>query len=520
MTWTFDGTLPTFDAGGSGGYTFDGSGGGGSSSSGAGAITDPSDTVSGSGFTKSLGSGAITDAHDVVSGSGTTAGFGSGAIADPADTVVGSGSKGAADAGAGAGMITDPADAVAGTGITSITGSGAIFDLPDIVLGSGANAPFIISSPVSEAILNSTSATLTASAGGTGPLSVQWFYNNGSGLTICVEGVDGTGVTSTTFVTRALSTSDSGIQYEAVFSNIYGSATTSAATITVTSIIYSGGNLMQFVFGPGNLVATPLTDAYGNTIATPSPRKLGTFQEASFDTSSENKMLYGPNQFPVAVGRGKAKVGLKVKAAQISIDQWNAIYIGQPQNQSTAGAAGSVISAYIDTQGTTIPTTPFQITPVTTYASFLTAGTTPVYDYDLGVQDGAGNSYVRVASSPAAGQYSIASGVYTFNTGDAGKLVFINFVYTATPASSTTTPGSVARNAYVNVSNIPMGQAPFLQLDLYCNYGGNPLLVTLFQAIASKLSFSTKLDDFAVPDIEFDGFANSSNIAYRIAAGQ
>jgi hypothetical protein len=218
-------------------------------------------------------------------------------------------------------------------------------------------------------------------------------------------------------------------------------------------------------------------------------------------------MLYGPNQFPLAVGRGKAKVGLKVKAAQFSIDQWNAIYIGQPVNQ-TAG----IIAAYVDAVGSTIPATPYQITPVTTYASYLT-GTSPAFDYDLGVADGSGNAYKAVTGTPTTGQYAVAGGVYTFAAADTGKTVFISFAYTATNAAG-------AKNAYVNINNLPMGQAPFLQVDLSCVYGGNQLFVTLFQAIASKLSFATKLDDFAIPDLEFDGFANSANVAYRIAAGQ
>jgi hypothetical protein len=267
---------------------------------------------------------------------------------------------------------------------------------------------------------------------------------------------------------------------------------------------------MQFVFGPGNVIATPLTDAYGNTLTTlNTPRKLGAFQEATFDTSSENKMLYGPNQFPLAVGRGKAKVSMKVKAAQFSVDQWNALYIGQPANQTS-----SVIAAYIDAVGTTIPSTPFQITAATTYASYLTAGTSPAFDYDLGVEDGNGNAYQKIASgTPATGQYTLASGVYTFAAADTGKLVFISFAYTATNSTG-------AKNAFVNVSNLPMGQAPFLQLDFYATYGGNPLFITMFNAIASKLSFGTKLDDFAIPDMEFDGFSNNANLAYRIAAGQ
>jgi hypothetical protein len=264
---------------------------------------------------------------------------------------------------------------------------------------------------------------------------------------------------------------------------------------------------MQFVFGPGNMVATPLSDSYGNVIALPTPRLLGGFQEAAFSSSADTKMLYGPNQYPIAVGRGKGKTDLKVKAAQVSVDKWNAMYIGQPLNQ-TAG----VLAAYIDTLGTVIPTTPFQITPVTTYAAYL-EGTTPVFSYDLGVQDGNGNAYVQHAT-PTTGQYSLAAGVYTFAAADAGKTVFISFVYTATNAAG-------GKNVYLNVSNVQMGQAPTVQIDLQAAYGtGGQVLVTMFQAIATKIDIATKLDDFAVPNMEFDGFANAANVIYRIAASQ
>jgi hypothetical protein len=436
MTWTFDGSVPTFDHGA--GFTFDGAGGG-STATGSGAAIETGDTSSGT-------------------GSGSTAG-------------------------SGAGAITEGGDSAAGVGLAG---------------------PVITLNPSGEVVTTGNTAAFTAAASGTPTPTVQWQTDSGTGG---ATWSNISGATSTTYVTGPLTIANTGWQYRAIFTNSQGSATTSAATVTVVSIIYSGGKNMQFVFGPGNMVVTPLTDAYGNAIANPTPRRLGAFQEASFDTSSENKMLYGPNQFPLAVGRGKAKVGLKVKAAQFSIDQWNALYIGQPVNQVVG-----VLAAYIDNVGTTLTTT--TVTPATTYAAYLT-GTSPAFDYDLGVQDGAGNAFKQVAASPGSYQYSLSGGVYTFNATDVsnGVKVFISFAYTATAATG-------AKNAYVNINNLPMGQAPFLQVDLFCTYGGNPLLVTLFQAIASKLSFATKLDDFAIPDLEFDGFANSQNIAYRIAAGQ
>lgn len=271
----------------------------------------------------------------------------------------------------------------------------------------------------------------------------------------------------------------------------------SASQTTLATVTITGGKSMQFVFGPGDLVVTPLTQADGTVITLPTPRRLGAFQEASFDSSADRKMLYGANSYPLAVGRGKAQVSLKVKAAQFSVDQWNAVFVGQNSNVTTG-----VVSAVADTQGATIPGTPFTITP--------TVPSSGTWSRDLGVTDGSGAALVRVASGPTAGQYSVTAGVYTFAAADTGKQVFISFAYTAT---STT-----AKSLIVN--NVPMGQAPFVQLDLLCNYGGNKLLVTLFQAIAAKASFGTKLDDFANAEFEFEGFVNSAGQAYQLSAAQ
>ena len=55
-----------------------------------------------------------------------------------------------------------------------------------------------------------------------------------------------------------------------------------------------------------------------------------------------------------------------------------------------------------------------------------------------------------------------------------------------------------------------MGYAPVFQADIYIPYQGKSLQITMFNAIASKLSFQTKLDDFMVPELDFDGFQNAA----------
>jgi hypothetical protein len=48
---------------------------------------------------------------------------------------------------------------------------------------------------------------------------------------------------------------------------------------------------------------------------------------------------------------------------------------------------------------------------------------------DQGVTYAAGQAMTRVASNPAAGQYAVAAGVYTFALGDAGQGVLISYGY-------------------------------------------------------------------------------------------
>jgi hypothetical protein len=387
------------------------------------------------------------------------------------------------------------------------TGAGATFDGAS---SGGGVAPVITLNPSNATIASGSTATFNAAATGTPTPTVQWQVSVDGGTT-WNNVTTGSGGTTTSYTTAALLLTDSGGKYRAIFTNSSGSATTTVASVTVLSTLFTGGRTMEFLFGPGQLYVTPLTNADGSVIASPSPRKLGAFQDATFDNSAETKMMYGANQYPLAVGRGKAKLSMKAKMGQLSVDQWNAVFIGQPAQQSN-----QIVAAVNDNTGILIPATPFTISAVQPVTIPLTQVLVPnagTFSRDLGVVDGNGNAYQAQASagSLTTGQYNVsAGGVYTFASADAGKRVFISFVYTATSTSAKS----------LTVLNLPMGYAPFVQLDFYSQYGGNQLLVTLYQAICIKASFGTKLDDFAYPDLEFDGFVDSQNRAYNISASQ
>jgi hypothetical protein len=237
------------------------------------------------------------------------------------------------------------------------------------------------------------------------------------------------------------------------------------------------------VFGPGALFVTR-TD-----IANQTPFNIGYCQEFSYDEAGETKELYGQNQYPLLTARGTIKATGKIKAATISGLALNACFF------AGTFATGQLLAA-IGEGPTTIPGTPFQIT-VTNSAQF---------DTDLGVNFVlTGLPLIRVASSPAAGQYSVAAGVYTFNTSDATKQVVISYAYTA-----------AASGQKITLSNQPIGTTPSFQLDFVTTLYGATYYLRFFNCVSSKLTRAHKLTDFMMPEIDFAFFANPSGNVYEM----
>lgn len=261
---------------------------------------------------------------------------------------------------------------------------------------------------------------------------------------------------------------------------------------------------MQNLFGSGFLYGVPTADAAGAAIANPTPVQFGVLQDVSVDFSFDNKQLHGQNQFAVAVGRGKGKISCKSKFAQINGALFNSMFFGQTANNG-------ILSANNDLTGIAIPATPFTITLTTTNtATTRQIPNSGTFLRDLGVRDANGVPMTRVASGPTTGQYTVSNaGVYVFASADVGLQVFINYEYTAT--------STVAKN--VTVVNQAMGYAPTFTAVLNQPYAGKTLHVRLYQCISSKLSIASKNDDFTIPELDFDAFADASGnvVAYGVS---
>jgi hypothetical protein len=235
----------------------------------------------------------------------------------------------------------------------------------------------------------------------------------------------------------------------------------------------------QFFFGAGAL--------YGldNSTPTPTPVKFGTLQDVSVEFSADVKELYGANQFPAHIGRGKNKITCKAKLGQIQGALLNVLYFGLPKN------TGELLSA--QKEAAQIPAaTPFTVT-VANGAAFA---------QDLGVVYAAdGAPLTQVPSAPVVGQYSVgAGGIYTFAAGDAGKAILIDYLYT-----SATTGGTIA------ISNQPMGLAPTFKAVLSGVTDGKTMTLILNQCISSKLTLPTKNEDHLIVEFDFSAMADDND---------
>jgi len=114
----------------------------------------------------------------------------------------------------------------------------------------------------------------------------------------------------------------------------------------------------------------------------------------------------------------------------------------------------------------------------------------------------------RVTTVSAAGTYSVveSTGVYTFHSGAASTAVAISYTYTKTSAGPT-----------ITLTNPLLGSATFFEAHLKQTYGGKNLYMKLNSCISSKLALATKLEDFTIPELDFDAFADGANNIGSIA---
>lgn len=239
---------------------------------------------------------------------------------------------------------------------------------------------------------------------------------------------------------------------------------------------------MQLTFGSGEVFAEMVTDAYGEKVTNATPVRIMGLQEMSVDLQAELKEFYGQNRFALAVAQGKVKVSGKMKGALINGLALNTLFFG------AEFVTGTMKALHADTAGKKIPNS-------TAYTIQATPPNSGTFVEDAGVMSSDGVPMVKVASSPKTGQYMVnASGLYTFNEADKGKTVYPSFTYTMTMPSA----------KKIELQNMAMGNTPTFKLRYLTQFKGKKALLELESVTSGKLGlFSTKNDDFSVPELDF-----------------
>lgn len=244
-------------------------------------------------------------------------------------------------------------------------------------------------------------------------------------------------------------------------------------------------------FGSGRLF---LNATGGNLPANPTPMQALTIQDVQIDIAGDLKELKGASQFPDDVATGDKKGTGKFAVGRKDLQLFNQIF-----------------SADIVATGGTSVYPNFSAVP-TSNAVTITPPGSGTFETDLGVTyAGSGLALVKVASTPAVGQYSVSAGVYTFAAGDAAAAagVVISYAYTLTTG-----------NTY-QINNQPLGYGPQVEMFLVDTYqpknvgtSSAPIweynVIHLYAAKINKITLGNKRADYSIPEVDFAYFQNSA----------
>lgn len=237
------------------------------------------------------------------------------------------------------------------------------------------------------------------------------------------------------------------------------------------------------IFGAGRPFALP-------NVTNPTPIRFSVPQDMSLDFKRTTKSLFGENMFAEAVAGGEMAVTGKVTFGEINGDLFANIF----QSSLVAGTTAEADKE----SGTVAAATPYVID----------VANKTTWTVDLGVIDANGNRLTRVAAgSEAAGvSYSVAAGVYTFASGDAGIAYKISYLYTDAAAGHTLT-----------LNNTVQGPTDSFTAVMAYLYGTSQNIITLNNCVTSDAALATKQGDFGKPTYGFEAAVNDNGVLGTMA---
>lgn len=220
--------------------------------------------------------------------------------------------------------------------------------------------------------------------------------------------------------------------------------------------------------------------------ATPTPRKLLTVQETSFDFKGDLKQLMGEGQFAVDAVVGTTEISMKCKNGQLDPVVYNEIFFGK-----TAASAGE---SRVGPEERTI----------TAGAITLLGGADVTQD--LGIFNKlTGVQYTRVITAPAAGQYVWgAAGAVTFNASENTQVVLCNYV-----------KNDVAMRS-ITAQNDPAGTTVTIEAFFAKRArDGGQFNMRFYNVIIPSLNWANKLNEYTLPEFTMQAFAHPTLGVYK-----
>lgn len=260
-------------------------------------------------------------------------------------------------------------------------------------------APVVTTNPTSQSLSANSTATFTAAASGNPTPAVQWQKSTNGGASF----TNISGATSATLSFTAAS-GDNGSQYRAVFSNSVGSATTTAATLTVTAGPPVAGPVSATVAADSinNPITLSLSGGAATSVSVASQAAHGTA------TASGTSITYTP-------ATGYSGSDSFTYTASNTSGGSAAATVSITVNPPPPTAAGSIAHVAMNSSNNPIP---------------------------LALGGGAASS-VSISSGPSHGTVSLSGPSITY-TPVAGYVGPDSFSYIASNAGGTSTPATVA----------------------------------------------------------------------------
>lgn len=241
---------------------------------------------------------------------------------------------------------------------------------------------------------------------------------------------------------------------------------------------------MSYNFGSGNLYASALVNG------TPNSLKFGVLQEFMVDFSFTLKELYGQNQYAVTVAKGNAKITGKAKSASFNAAIWNQVFFNAPASAGqTVAQIGEVYAC--SGAGST------KLANSATFARILSCNW---------LDTGLPLTQVTYGGTMPNGSFAIAAnGNIQFGPDATGRSVVFDYLYSVTTGSTLT------------IANQLTGSAPAFQLVSAFAYEGKPAVVQFNAVRAPKLTYTTKNEDFSVPEFDFAMSADAGGVVGLIS---